>query len=73
MKPEKPSPLPSANSGALPSFRLNQQQEESNVPPLKAAQPGQPCPRCHQGIMDYDGLLNLVCPVCHYVEGGGCT
>jgi hypothetical protein len=22
------------------------------------------------GIMDYDGLLNLVCPVCGFGEGG---
>ena len=31
---------------------------------------GDRCPMCQQGIMDYDGLLNLVCPVCGYVLGG---
>jgi len=45
--------------------------QESTV--KHAAEAGKPCPRCQQGIMDYDGLLNLVCPVCGYTEGGGCT
>jgi uncharacterized protein (DUF983 family) len=25
---------------------------------------GHTCPACHQGILDYNGLLNLVCPYC---------
>ncbi len=28
------------------------------------------CPRCGKGVLDYDGTLNLVCPVCGVVEGG---
>jgi len=28
------------------------------------------CPRCGQGVLDYDGTLNLICPVCGVVEGG---
>jgi uncharacterized Zn finger protein (UPF0148 family) len=35
--------------------------------------PGAVCPFCGQGILDYDGLLNLVCPVCGQREAGGCT
>ena len=31
---------------------------------------GDRCPMCHQGVMDYDGLLNLACPVCGYTLGG---
>lgn len=31
---------------------------------------GDRCPMCHQGVMDYDGLLNLSCPVCGYTLGG---
>jgi hypothetical protein len=27
-------------------------------------------PQCRQGILDYDGLLNLVCPVCGQGHGG---
>ncbi len=39
--------------------------------PLKIEyRPGKRCPRCKQGILDYDGLLNLVCPVCGPVQGG---
>lgn len=28
------------------------------------------CPRCGEGVLDYDGTLNLTCPVCGVVEGG---
>ncbi|HNF36289.1 MAG TPA: hypothetical protein PLZ03_15965 [Anaerolineales bacterium] len=33
------------------------------------------CPQCHLGRLDYNGLLQLECPACGYVngEGGGCT
>lgn len=46
---------------------------ETPAPPRKAAEAGLPCPQCGQGRLDYDGLLNLVCPMCGFVEGGGCT
>jgi uncharacterized protein (DUF983 family) len=34
--------------------------------------PGQKCPQCGKGKLDYNGLLNLVCPACGYaaVSGG---
>lgn len=31
------------------------------------------CPRCKQGILDYNGLLNLQCPVCGLENGYGFT
>jgi hypothetical protein len=31
--------------------------------------PGQLCPRCQKGVMDYDGMLDLVCPVCRLSQG----
>ncbi|MHB0989465.1 MAG: hypothetical protein ACYC3P_12510 [Bellilinea sp.] len=34
------------------------------------AQPDKLCPQCNQGMMDYDGLLNLTCPKCAYTQGG---
>jgi len=37
---------------------------------LRHPQPGKTCPACGLGIMDYDGLLNLICPVCGFGEGG---
>lgn len=41
--------------------------------PAKAtheARPGELCPQCREGRLDYDGLLNLVCPKCGYALGG---
>jgi hypothetical protein len=31
---------------------------------------GDTCPRCRKGVLDYDGLLNLACPLCGYSLGG---
>ena len=31
------------------------------------------CPKCRQGILDYNGLLNLQCPVCGLENGYGFT
>ena len=31
---------------------------------------GERCPMCQQGVMDYDGLLNLACAECGYALGG---
>ena len=33
---------------------------------------GDLCPRCRGERLDYDGLLNLVCPGCGFTPGGGC-
>jgi uncharacterized protein (DUF983 family) len=32
---------------------------------------GDRCPQCGQGSMDYDGLLNLSCPLCGYTDASG--
>lgn len=32
--------------------------------------PGDLCPRCQEGRLDYDGLLNLGCPKCGYTLMG---
>jgi hypothetical protein len=41
-------------------------------PPLRM---GSICPTCKKGELDYNGLLQLECPLCGFVsgEGGGCT
>jgi hypothetical protein len=34
------------------------------------------CPHCRQARLDYNGLLQLACPLCNFTdgsEGGGCT
>ncbi|HNR46389.1 MAG TPA: anti-sigma factor [Anaerolineaceae bacterium] len=38
--------------------------------PALALRAGDPCPHCHQGVLDYDGQLTLKCPVCGFAEGG---
>jgi hypothetical protein len=47
-------------------------------PPMQTAAPlrkGETCPTCGNGILDYNGLLQLECPACGFVsgEGAGCT
>lgn len=37
------------------------------------AEPGELCPNCAQAEMDYDGMLNLVCPACGWTEAGCST
>lgn len=36
---------------------------------------GSPCPRCEEGKLTYNGLLQLECLHCGFVNGeaGGCT
>jgi uncharacterized Zn finger protein (UPF0148 family) len=34
---------------------------------------GMVCPRCHKGKIEYNGLLNLVCPRCGLTEVGAST
>ena len=46
----------------------------AEMPPGDPKQPaphaGDPCPHCHAGQLDYDGMLNLACPACGYSLGG---
>ncbi len=43
------------------------------IKPGESLRPGMTCPRCHAGTIDYDGLLNLVCPNCGLTEAGAST
>jgi hypothetical protein len=36
-------------------------------------QAGALCPRCKQGVLDYNGMLMLECPVCGLTNGYGFT
>ena len=42
------------------------------VAPLRK---GSICPQCGEANLDYNGMLQLECPACGFVngEGGGCT
>ena len=47
-----------------------------NTPKVTAPlRKGSLCPHCGEGLLDYNGMLQLECPSCGYVngEGGGCT
>ncbi|PKO12220.1 MAG: hypothetical protein CVU39_25055 [Chloroflexi bacterium HGW-Chloroflexi-10] len=55
---------------------LEQKQETAHTIIIEQLTPspeirvGEQCPKCHKGILDYDGMLNLVCPQCAYISGG---
>lgn len=34
---------------------------------------GSICTQCQQGVLEYDGMLNLFCPYCGYRESGAST
>ncbi|MBN2549308.1 MAG: hypothetical protein JXB15_09130 [Anaerolineales bacterium] len=75
--PETSEPEPSSLKSGLPfvalqglGLGLGLEQPVCPLPPRA----GDLCPQCHSGRLDYDGLLNLVCPLCGYTAGGaGCT
>jgi hypothetical protein len=35
--------------------------------------PGKTCPICNVGMLDYNGLLNLICVICGYTLAGCST
>jgi len=43
------------------------------IRPYQSLRPGMICPRCQAAKLDYDGLLNLVCPNCGLTETGAST
>lgn len=53
--------------------RLFYRLELTDLRPENDAGPGQLCPNCGQGVLDYDGLLVLVCPQCGYSQAGCST
>lgn len=57
-------------------WALNLELKPSGQDPVKNSEasrephPGDLCPKCRQGKLDYDGLLNLSCPSCGYSISG---
>jgi len=41
--------------------------------PTESLRPGMICARCKAAKIEYDGMLNLVCPNCGLTEAGACT
>jgi uncharacterized protein (DUF983 family) len=55
-----------------------EKQRESDPPvcwikPGERLRVGMTCPRCQTGKLDYNGLLQLTCPICGLTEAGACT
>ena len=48
-------------------------QEIKNSAPTCGFHVGALCPKCGKGILDYNGMLNLQCPLCGYESGYGFT
>jgi len=52
----------------------NQLDEEQNQTENKLLyKEEQTCPKCRKGKLEYNSLLNLVCPVCDYKLAGSFT
>jgi len=49
--------------------------EPQPMPQQPLPRPGDVCPQCGEGILDYNGVLLLACEKCGYTlgDGGGCT
>jgi len=59
------------NSGTPPArIEIQQIAETKDCQSLKA---GSLCPKCKETILDYDGMLNLVCAKCGVMDSGGFT
>lgn len=50
---------------------LSKQKPASTSRPCRVPRPGQKCPFCGKGKLDYDGLLQLCCPACGNVASTG--
>lgn len=50
-------------------FILHSPGEQDEAMP-KELRSGDLCPRCGEASLDYNGLLNLACPICGYAVGG---
>lgn len=60
------------NEKTLIPYTLNTHLEDQVIQ-IYDPRPGDPCPQCIDGHLDYDGLLNLVCQQCGYTLAGCST
>jgi hypothetical protein len=67
--------MPSKKDDHLIQGSSTQQAENSQKDKLTATRlrAGMTCPCCHQAQLDYNGLLQLMCPRCGVVESGTFT
>jgi hypothetical protein len=52
------------------NFELHVEEKTTGSVPEFDYRAGSLCPKCKKAVLDYDGLLNLVCPNCGTVQGG---
>ncbi len=45
----------------------------ANEPEAASPRAGEHCPYCGEGVLEYDSMLNLVCPACWRVVAGNYT
>lgn len=74
-QPARPNP---ANDIEFMTTSTLNPSPDSDSPALRVpigAQLGEPCPKCKQGQMEYNSVLDLECSSCGYTESGGagCT
>jgi hypothetical protein len=56
--------------GAIQSEPVMEAVDENETSHLNRAREGELCPNCGRAVLEYDGLLNLVCTSCHFSEAG---
>jgi rubredoxin len=61
--PQQISPAPDTQK---PQFTDERQYDQVNFHSSE-----QLCPVCQEGRLDFDGCLNLICPVCGFTQTGG--
>jgi hypothetical protein len=59
-----------AHESAMDGFDLFPIATDAGSGSASELRAGDLCPSCRSGHLDYDGLLNLVCPRCGYGLGG---
>jgi predicted RNA-binding Zn-ribbon protein involved in translation (DUF1610 family) len=68
--------IPQNNPSTIPNDKTQtpaQAVVSCELQPAVSLQAGMICPRCGEAVIDYDGLLQLVCPNCGLKEAGACT
>jgi uncharacterized protein (DUF983 family) len=61
---------PNTDHGLNIKFEPDLKDASADIIAPKEPRAGDLCPKCNQGRLDYDGLLNLTCPRCGYSVSG---
>lgn len=69
--------MPAKNETQQPPVDSISQESDNlaacRIRPVERLRAGMTCPRCRQGQLEYNGLLQLTCSVCGLKEAGACT